>query len=171
MRKYSENFERDYAFYYKNKDVFTFCGTLNPKHIAIEDAHGKSATEAFFLIDSTGKNYPTKEPKLLNELLLCKASVNFHIKQWAEGRAEGTMPKYELFGEGETLEWETKIIKHKYFYWLPKWAKRLFNIQDKLDAIPMYKKSMAETYGFPDWVIKGVEEQKIKLMRAKYITT
>lgn len=165
-KKYSNNFERDYKFYFENIKHFNFCGTFTPKFEAIEDANGKTAKEVFFLIDSTGKNYPTCESKLLNELLTCKASVNFHIKQWAEGRADGTLPFYEFAGDGETLEWKVEMVKHKYFGWLPNWIKKIFSIQDKKNAIPIYEKCMAIRYGFPEWVIKAVEMQKIKLLEA-----
>lgn len=139
-KKYSDNFERDYKFYFENIKHFHFCGTLTPKFEAIADDKGKTAKEVFYLIDSTGKNHPTCEPKLLNELLTCKASVNFHIKQWAEGRADGTLPFCEFAGNGETLEWE--------------------------NGNPVYHKCMAIRYGFPEWVIKAVEMQKIKLLEA-----
>ena len=162
-KKYSDNFERDYKFYYENIKHFNFCGTLTPKFKAIEDVNGKTAKEVFYLIDSTGKNYSTCEPKLLNELLTCKASVNFHIKQWAEGRADGTLPYHEFAGNGETLEWEVEITKHKYFGWLPNWIKKIFGIQDKKNPIPIYGKCMAIKYGFPERVIKAVETQKVKL--------
>lgn len=143
--KYSNNFERDYKFYLDNIKNFNFCGTLNVKFKAIPNKNGKTAKEVFYLIDSTGKNHPTCEPKLLNQLLLCKASVNFNIKQWAEGRADGTLPFHEFAGDGETLEW--KVRKRN----------------GVKTAIPIYKKSMAEVYGFPDWVIKAVEKQKATL--------
>ena len=95
-KKYSSNFERDYSFYLLNKDIFNFCGTLIPKHSAISNENGKTAKEVFYSIDSQGKNIPCKEPELLNELLLCKGGVNFQIKLWAEGRADGTLPGIEF---------------------------------------------------------------------------
>ena len=95
-KKYSSNFERDYSFYLLNKDIFNFCGTLIPKQSAISDENGKTAKEVFYSIDSQGKNIPCKEPELLNELLLCKGGVNFQIKLWAEGRADGTLPSIEF---------------------------------------------------------------------------
>lgn len=94
--QYSESFERDYAFYLKNIEEFTFCGTLLPKHQAIPNDNGLSAKEVFYLIDSQGKNKECCEPELLDKLLLCKAGVNFQIKQWAEGRHDATLPKSEL---------------------------------------------------------------------------
>ena len=104
-KKYSDNFERDNKFYFENIKHFNFCGTLTPKFEAIEDINGKTAKEVFYLIDSTGKNHPTCEPKLLNDLLMCKASVNFHIKQWAEGRADGSLPFCEFAGWTENQWW------------------------------------------------------------------
>ena len=93
--KYSENFERDYNVYVNNAENFKFCGTLKPKFEAIPKGI-KSAKEVFYTIDSRGINIPTAEPELLNDLLLCKASLNFHIKMWAEGRADATLPYWEL---------------------------------------------------------------------------
>lgn len=93
--KYSKNFERDYNFYLNSMGNFDFCGTLNPKFEAIPNGT-KSAKECFYFIDSEGKNYPTSEPELLNKLLLTKASVNFQIKEWAQGLADFTLPLYEL---------------------------------------------------------------------------
>jgi len=150
IKKYSDNFERDYKFYFENIKHFNFCGTSTPKFKAIADDKGKEAKEVFYLIDSTGKNHPCYEPKLLNELLTCKASVNFYIKQWAEGRADGTLPYSEFAGDGETLEWEVKEENGKKI------------------PIPIYSGSMAKKYGFPDWVIDAAEKQKNKLLdRAK----
>jgi len=145
MKKYSENFERDYKFYFDNIEHFTFCGTSTSKFKAIADENGKSAKEVFYSIDSEGKNLPTCEPELLDKLLMCKASVNFNIRQWAEGRADGTLPFCEFAGDGETLEWEVKDG----------------------NPIPIYKKSMAIVYGFPDWVITAVENQKSKIHKEK----
>lgn len=146
-RKYSAAFERDYKFYLKNVDVFTFCGTLTPRFEAIPDKRGRGAKEVFFLIDSTGKNYPCRAPVLLNKLLRCKASVNFHIKQlWAEGRADATLPWSEFAGDGINLEWSSRVVKGKKY------------------AVKRQVPSMAKRYGFPDWVIDAVERQKIKIL-------
>lgn len=134
--KYSNNYERDYNFYLNNIPYFQFCGTLTPKHKAISDINGKTAKNVFYSIDTYGKNIPCCEPTLLNQLLLCKASVNFHIKQWAESRADGTLPYFEFAGEGTTLEWSK--------------------------GIPIHCLTIKQTYQLPDWVIKAVEHQKLK---------
>ena len=123
--KYSDKFERDYKLYLDNIGEFTFCGTLNPKHQAVFQENGKTAKQVFYEIDSQGKNSPTCEPELLDKLLLCKAGLNFQIKQWAEGRADGTLPWFDVYVSENSLQKE---------------------------------------YNFPDWVLKAVELQKIKIM-------
>ena len=142
---YSENFNRDYEFYLENIDNFKFCGTQLPKFKAIFNENGKSAKEVFYSIDTYGKNISTSEPELLNSLLLCKASVNFQIKQWAEARAEGTLSLSEFCGDGETpvLEWK----------------------MENNTAIPIYHNSIVAQYNLPDWVIKAVENQKVKFYK------
>ena len=59
------------------------------------DPNGPDAKRCFHKFDSTGKLVPCSEPELLSRLLLTKASVNFHIKQWAQGRNDGTFPGIE----------------------------------------------------------------------------
>ncbi len=88
--KYSENFERDYELYLRLKNVLTFCGTdIKVKYSKFQsDENGRDAKECFYILDSTGKYEKCKELDLLFEILRCKASINWQIKQWAEGRAE-----------------------------------------------------------------------------------
>src|SRR5882672_1579770 len=95
MKRFSKNFERDYNFYLSNMDNFNFCGTLIPKYSAISGG-ALSAKECFYLIESEGINRPCCDPHLLDRLLLCKAGVNFQIKQWVDGRIDGTLPLFEL---------------------------------------------------------------------------
>jgi hypothetical protein len=142
---YSENFNRDYEFYLKNIDNFKFCGTHTPKFKAVFDEKGNSAKEVFYNIDTYGKNIPTNEPELLDDLLLCKASVNFQIKQWAEARAEGTLSLSEFCGTGETPVLEWKIVNN--------------------EAVPIYHTSIVAQYNLPDWVVKAVESQKAKFYK------
>jgi hypothetical protein len=137
--KYSKNFERDYTFYLNNLDTFNFCGTLNPKHTPIPNGT-KSAKEVFFMIESHGKNEPTSEPELLEKLLLTKASVNFQIKEWAQGLSDMTLPFYELSQKkagtdlGDVLlEWENKE--------------------------PVYYKDIQTKYNLPDWVVTATFNQ------------
>lgn len=143
--KHSKGFERDYNFYLYNIGKFDFCGTLNPKHVAIADVNGLTAKECLYYIESQGKNKPCKEPELLNQLLLTKASVNFQIKQWAESVNDGSLFLFELskdywrkLGGGEI---DTKILE---------WV----------DKEPVYFNDIQELYGLPEWVIKAVDNQR-----------
>ena len=101
MNEYSKNFERDYSFYLKNKDVFNFDGSIyysNKKGESLVNysENGLSAKESFYKYDSNGEASFCKEPELLYQILKTKGSINFHIKMWSEGRYDGTLPKHEL---------------------------------------------------------------------------
>ena len=120
--KYSKNFERDYNWYLKYKDIFDFSGSPDSKELVIKDENGLTAKECFYYRDSTGVIKPTKEPILLAQIYKCKESINFHIKMWAETRAEGTLPKIEfeneLSKEYELLDWMIEAVenqKYKYY--------------------------------------------------------
>lgn len=115
--KYSSNFDRDYNWYFKNKDTFTFSGSI-PKKIQLGI---KTAKECFYIFDSQGKLEACSEPKLLQQILLCKESVNFQIKEWAQDRAKGYLPKIEfenISHELGLLDWQIKAVeqqKNKYY--------------------------------------------------------
>ncbi len=143
--KYSKSFNEAYNFYLANLDIFNFCGTLNPKFTAVYSPDGMSAKQAFYHIESSGMNPFCREPDLLNKLLLTKAGINFQIKQWAEGRAEGTLPLIEFCadrvpeydGSTYTLEW--------------------------VNGEPVKHKDIKTQYVLPEWVINAVENQKRRL--------
>lgn len=145
--KYTESYQRDYEFYLGNRHNFNFSGKTEITPIA--DKKGKTAKEVFYMIDTHGKkkNTPCCEPELLSELLKCKASVNLQIKMWAEARADGTLSGDEFYGDGETLEWEEKIV------------------DDKREVKAIKKQSIAKEYELPEWAIKAVELQKIAIMK------
>ncbi|MEH2086127.1 hypothetical protein [Nostoc sp.] len=83
--KYSPQFERDYQFYLKNAEKFNFA----PYQPIVEVSDtGKDAKHCFWRLDSTGKLLPCSEPELLRSLLICKKSLGFHLKMWAEGFEE-----------------------------------------------------------------------------------
>ena len=114
MKRYSANFERDYAFYYGNRNVLTFTGQAD--HPVEYDPEGMDAKQAFHVWDSQGKLIGTKDPELLSSLIRCKKSVNFHIKQWAGGYREGTLLLMDLEEIQEiysTPDWVIKAIKHQ----------------------------------------------------------
>lgn len=113
-KKFSPQFERDYSFYLAQKDVFTIAGSdiklqyhiqfpEDPKLNENNDewnipysATGKNAKTCFHQLDSRGKCGPCSEPKLLVQILTCKAAVNLQIKIWAQSRAEYTLSLDEL---------------------------------------------------------------------------
>jgi hypothetical protein len=88
MVKYSKKFNRDYEFYLSNKVRFTFCGD-DPDRIddlvIVDMTSGVSAKESFKSYDSKGRTLPTYEPQLLKSIIICKKSINLHIKMWVEG--------------------------------------------------------------------------------------
>lgn len=86
--KYSAAFERDYQFYIDNKEKFNFCGEVIN---IIADKNGDDAKKAFWLIDSQGKKVACKEAILLKEIIVCKKSINLHIKMWSEGYGDCLM--------------------------------------------------------------------------------
>ena len=192
--EYSENFERDYNWYLKWKDVFNFDGTkeylkksveiycskfinnswteynlekiysfkdfkqlypninfLNTlsvisegqllktefrliiEPVIIENKNGLSAKECFYLWDSKGKIELCKEPELYYKILKCKGGINFNIKMWSQGRADGTLPKVEFTKECR-LEHNLEHIKTSY--------------EEQYELLP--------------WMIEAVEEQKYK---------
>ena len=141
LMKISNKAKEDFTFYLKNRKEFIFSGTLEAKHKAIKGT--ATALEAFYSIDTYGKNIGTKHPNLLNSILQTKASLNFQIKQWAQGRADGTLPLSELIGGNnvKTLHW--------------------------VNGEPKYYSSIAKKYNLPHWVIDAVEKQKIKFYRCR----
>lgn len=134
--KYSEKFERDWNWYYKWKDEFTFDGSPASGKVFGNKTFGKSAKECFYIHDSQGKIIPTNEPELLEQIFKCKGSINFHIKMWAESRAKGDLPKI------------------------------LFSKQCKEDVQKVfpgdYEKTIEEEFELLPWMIEAVEKQRGK---------
>jgi len=156
MKKYSKGFERDFNFYLDNIKSFNFCGTLNPKFEAIYSKNGLSAKEVFYSIQSEGKNKPCYEPALLNDLLLCQSSVNFQIKQWAEGRADSTLPLAELSKKRAQIKYPDDFSKFSTLFWV--------------NSEPVYFEDIQTQYSLPDWVIDAVENQKVKFYKKNQTT-
>lgn len=119
--KYSNNFERDYEWYLKYKDNFTFDGNMDTSSKVIHDENGKSCKECFYIFDSRGKIIPTSEPELLFQIHKCKGSINFNIKMWGEDRSTGLLPSIEMdkiIREFELLDWMIESVeKQKIKYW------------------------------------------------------
>lgn len=146
--KYSQAFEESYNFYLLSIGIFDFCGTLNARNVAIP-CGDKSAKECFYYIDTEGKNYPYSEHELLNQLLHTKASVNFQIKEWSQGRSDGTLPLHEL-------------SKRKAYEKYPYSDFSDLNTLEWINGKPVYYKDIETQYNLPEWVINAVERQKVK---------
>lgn len=184
-KEYSENFERDFKFFLQSRNLFDFDGNNNYCTVKInryqpqgfpliwdynklskEDAKGfdecgryfpYTGKEAFYIWDSIGKVVPTIHPNTLKTLLKTKGSVNFHIKMWAESRAEGTLPLFELskrvclekYPIKNELELSIFLNKNNMLMWENK--------------EPVYYSDIESYYKLPEWVINAVEKQKQKL--------
>src|SRR6185312_10751632 len=105
MNKYSNRFNEDYDFYMYNIEKLNFCGS----HVDLVEKGNLDVKKAFFLWDSQGRITNCENPELLRKLIITKKSVNLHIKMWAEGRLEMTLP---------ICDWETIQIE----FMLPDWA-------------------------------------------------
>lgn len=98
--------------------MFTFSGS--PKK-EIEKGEKYPAKECFYLYDSQGILKPCTEPSLLQEIFKCKESINFQIKQWAEDRSKGYLPKIEfeqIVEEYQLLPWMVEAVerqKYKFY--------------------------------------------------------
>jgi hypothetical protein len=161
-KKFSPAFERDYEFYFSSKTIFCFSGTNIKDSYRIQlpgeveeaflndegnietisflipySAQGKTAKECFFALDSNGKRFPCSEPKLLIELLNCKAAVNLQIKQWAEGRAEYTLSIEEI----------KEYVEH---YSCPNWVLKAVEAQKEKILTKWAKEKKLEQHGFYD---------------------
>lgn len=141
--KYSASNERDFKFYLSNRHEFNFCGTsdADSRFKPVYDKNGVDGKKAFFSIENNGKNIPTKHPNILSALLLSKASVNFNIKMWAEGRAEGTLPLIEF-------SQRTAIDKYPH-------------LEIEFDGNDMETKMK-----LPKWVVTAVENSKSQFYKS-----
>lgn len=123
--KYSKNFDAQFDFYFRMKKKFDFSGDyLRPKNAStVHDIltidyrkDGVDAKQAFFTFESTGKLLPTKHPLLFHSLLKCKASANFHIKLYAQDRANGFLSRYELeqeiYAEVDPPQWFKDAVEN-----------------------------------------------------------
>lgn len=115
--KYHPSFNRDWEFYYNQRHQFIFAGcNINLQYNFESSEKGKTAKECFYYLDSQGKKFPCSEYQLLIEILTCKAAVNLQIKIWAESRAEGTLPLFEIQEYMEYFQcpdWVSKSIENQ----------------------------------------------------------
>lgn len=89
--------------------------------IEVEDCvlyhpNGVDGIEAFVQIDSYGVVRATRHPALLFSLLQAKASLNLHIKMYAEDRANGRLPRIlfdAIAKEFEFKEWMINAVENQ----------------------------------------------------------
>lgn len=124
--QFTPKFESDWNWFISVTHFFTFDGVKDyvnksGKPVIKFSEHGCSAKEAFYLYDTQGKIIPTNEPELLYKILKVKGSINLHIKMYAEDRAKGLLPKFELQDLCKELnapEWfYTTIEKYKFSFY------------------------------------------------------
>lgn len=114
--KYGKNFERDFVWFMKYKDVFNFDASDCTGDKVVYSEAGLSSKECFYLFDSQGRVIPTSEPELLFSLHKAKGGINFQIKQWAESRAKGELGLLEfndISKEYELLDWMIKAVENQ----------------------------------------------------------
>jgi len=108
-------------YFLRNRNVFTFSGNEIECEIVFK-RDGVNSFKAFRLYDEKGfRSIETKHPETLKRLIKTKASLTFQIKQWAESRADGTLPRFlfnEMIEEMELPEWVINAVetqKFKYY--------------------------------------------------------
>ena len=103
--KYSKKFNRDYEFYLSNKDTFTFSG--DRVDVPVDMENGVSCKQSFRSWDTSGVLLTTNEPELLKSIIVCKKSINLHIKMWVDGYDEmmESVGFYLSLFEGEPPPW------------------------------------------------------------------
>lgn len=112
MKSYKTKFEKDYHFYFSNKEKFTFAGcTIQAPPY---DKNGVDAKRAFFIFDSQGKIKPCSEPELYVQLMICKKAINLQIALWAEGQEDCLIPLSELLKEFiDPPDWIEQAIRNQ----------------------------------------------------------
>jgi hypothetical protein len=83
----------------------------------VHDVNGVDAFDAFIAIDSYGTAKPTRHPRLLENMLRTKASLNLHIQMYAQDRANGRLPKVlfqsEIVEPFEFLPWMVEAVENQ----------------------------------------------------------
>jgi hypothetical protein len=83
-----------------------------------------------------------------------KASINFQIKQWAECRAEGTLPLMELSKRLAYGKYGTSFTD--------------FHVLEWVNGEPVYFDDIESQFNLPGWVLKAVENQAISIRKNKF---
>lgn len=121
------------------RNDFTFSGGDIDCEI-IPDKNGVDWFAGFRMYDERGKReIRTKHPETVRRLVKAKASLSFQIKQWAESRADGTLP---------LLLFSQRLANEKYPHLNVYAYGQVSDIETELQL--------------PEWVVNAVETQKVR---------
>jgi hypothetical protein len=119
--KYSKRFEEDFELYWRLRHKFTFAPFDVLKNRPwLEPKTTLDVKQAFFQFDTHGKLFAIADQQGLVQTIAAKASLNFHIKMYAEDRAKGELGRVDLLDiqrEYELPDWfidsvEKQKVKH-----------------------------------------------------------
>ena len=143
------SFRETTLYFLKMRNQFTFSGGEIECEI-LYDKNGVDWFKGFRLYDERGKRkITTKHPETLHRLIKSKSSLTFQIKQWAEARAEGTLP---------LVEFSKRLTKEKY----PMADTNGITTINWENGEPRHYDDIETMYQLPSWVINAVEAQKHK---------
>lgn len=126
-------------YFISHRHHFTFSGNDIDCNIVYSKS-GVDFVKAFRMYDEKGvRSIITRHPTALAVVIKTKASLTFQIKQWAESRADGTLP-LDLFSKRMARE----------YYKVP-WLTDNIDIETELQL--------------PAWVVNAVETQKNKFYK------
>lgn len=111
---FGESFDRDWEFYFTNKEKFNFSGSL-PEEFIEDLEEGYTGKECFYVYEAQGIKLSCKELKLLQEIVNCKRSVNLHLKMWSEGFSDMCEPIDYYLNEfiGQIPDWVKLSLKNQ----------------------------------------------------------
>lgn len=147
--KYSKRFEEDFDLYWRLQHTFTFAphDPLKAKK-PIDITADMPVKKAFYNFDTHGKYYNIANNSELLRVITTKASINFHIKLWAESRALGEFGSLELLESLESYnfpQWVFDAIEEQK---KRLWRKYPANYPNPLEL------ANPTTHGSPSWLVK-----------------
>jgi hypothetical protein len=140
----NRKFEKDWNFYILHKDKFNFSGEeVVVKYTDFSETY--SAKECFYYYDSTGVMYNCSEEDLLKQVINCKKSINFQIKQWVEGLVDLLEYTEVYMNEFQNPpKWIRKaFVNQSIKYWN---AKNGLSLKDENDLNEMLKRERYYLY-------------------------
>lgn len=112
--------KQEYIWMISVRHHFTFTGgklRFKEKSDSISyEVNGLDGFSAYHRNESEGIILSTKHPNILMTLFTVKASLNFQIKEWAQDRANGLLPKIEflkIVGELRLPDWVVLSVENQ----------------------------------------------------------